>query len=49
MEIYRKELWSHVPSRYAFLNIKPDVIFRLKKSGIGFGQRHAHICIRIHQ
>jgi secondary thiamine-phosphate synthase enzyme len=37
MKSYRKELWFHVPTRRAFLNITPQVEGCLKESGIKEG------------
>jgi secondary thiamine-phosphate synthase enzyme len=37
MKSYRKELWFHVPSRRAFINITPDVVLALQESGIREG------------
>jgi thiamine phosphate synthase YjbQ (UPF0047 family) len=37
MKSYRKELWFHVPSRRAFINITPQVEQCLKESGIREG------------
>ena len=33
MKSYRKELWFDVPTRRAFINITPQVVECLKKSG----------------
>ena len=37
MKSYRKELWFHVPTRRAFINITPQVKQCLKESGITEG------------
>lgn len=37
MKSYRKELWFHVPTRRAFLNITPQVEECLRESGIKEG------------
>ncbi len=37
MKSYRKELWFHVPTRRAFINITPQVEACLKESGIREG------------
>ncbi len=37
MKSYRKELWFHVPSRRAFINITPQVRDCLRESGIKEG------------
>jgi thiamine phosphate synthase YjbQ (UPF0047 family) len=37
MKSYRKELWFHVPSRRALINITPQVEECLKESGIKEG------------
>jgi secondary thiamine-phosphate synthase enzyme len=37
MKAYRKELWFHVPSRRAFINITADVVRALQESGIREG------------
>ena len=37
MKSHRKELWFHVPTRRAFLNITPEVEEVLRESGIGEG------------
>lgn len=37
MKSYRKELWMHVPTRRAFVNITPEVSEALKESGIREG------------
>jgi secondary thiamine-phosphate synthase enzyme len=37
MKSYRKELWFHVPTRRAFLNITPQVEKCLRESGIREG------------
>ncbi len=37
MKSYRKELWFHVPTRRAFLNITPQVEQCLRESGIREG------------
>jgi secondary thiamine-phosphate synthase enzyme len=37
MKSYRKELWFHVPTRRAFINITPQVKQCLKESGVTEG------------
>ena len=37
MKSYRKELWFHIPTRRAFINITPDVEECLRESGIKEG------------
>jgi len=37
MKSFRKELWFHIPSRRAFVNITPQVEACLKESGIREG------------
>ena len=37
MKSYRKEIWFHVPTRRAFINITPDIQRCLAESGIGEG------------
>ena len=37
MKSHRKELWFHVPTRRAFLNITPQVQDALRESGIEEG------------
>jgi thiamine phosphate synthase YjbQ (UPF0047 family) len=37
MKSYRKELWFHIPTRRAFINITPQVEQCLKESGITEG------------
>ncbi|MCX8027814.1 MAG: secondary thiamine-phosphate synthase enzyme YjbQ [Thermodesulfovibrionales bacterium] len=37
MKTYRKELWFHIPTRRAFVNITPQVNECLKESGIKEG------------
>jgi len=37
MKSYRKELWFHVPTRRAFVNITPDVEACVRESGVQEG------------
>jgi secondary thiamine-phosphate synthase enzyme len=37
MRSYRKELWFHIPTRRAFVNITPDVETCLRESGVQEG------------
>ncbi len=37
MKSYRKELWFHIPTRRAFVNITPDVEACLRESGVQEG------------
>ncbi len=37
MRSYRKELWFHVPTRRAFINITPQIMECLRESGIKEG------------
>ena len=37
MQSYHKELWLHVPTRRAFVNITPQVVACLRESGIQEG------------
>ncbi len=37
MKSYRKELWFHVPTRRAFINITPDVEACVRESGVQEG------------
>ena len=37
MQSYHKELWLHVPTRRAFVNITPQVEACLRESGIQEG------------
>lgn len=37
MKTYRKELWFHVPSRRAFINITPEIDKCLRESGVKEG------------
>jgi len=37
MKSYREELWFDIPDRRGYVNITPDVVKALKKSGIKEG------------